>query len=706
MSFPTVRTTGLALSFLLLLLLGCSDSPDAASKAAAPAAEPAKASAQTASTQAEPTSTKPKRRRRERPLPAFEGTTLESERLSVASMLGRRFLVFFFNPEVRNAAAAADAVGRIAKAADDHNFAVLSVAQGSSADTTRSFVAKHGLPNPVLLDGSGAFAGRVGLREPVALAMVDAEGYVVNATLPPEGGADPTALLEETLRDWLRLPSEGEDESFALAERPEAPTFRAARLEGGTFDFETKRGEPVVLVFFLHTCPHCHHALRSIRKSLDQMAEETRPEVIGISVMNRSEAVKDALAREGLDWFPVLLDPDNAVAEAYGATGGVPVIYMIDAEGRIASRTQGWRDERDPPLMRMRLAKLAGTPVPMLLHASGYSGNEFCGVCHETQAATWELTSHANAFDTLVRHGAERKEDCVGCHVVGYEQAGGYELARPEPLLEDVGCETCHGRGGPHQSPSHVVDGDYAPVCGTCHTPEHSLGFDYATFVPRVSHAAQAALAALSPEERKRVLEERAASRTLLPSQADYVGSAACQSCHAAEYETWSSHEHGRALETLVAKGEAGNADCLACHTTAFGKEGGFAAGGTAADHPGFDAVGCETCHGPGSDHVADGAKRLGTIVSLGDKCDSCVILKICGSCHDDANDPGFEYEVLDKIEHQRHGTIEAGTGRPLGTGDSALRRPLHAAPESAALAALDRALAVTPEADPAARLP
>ena len=72
------------------------------------------------------------------------------------------------------------------------------------------------------------------------------------------------------------------------------------------------------------------------------------------------------------------------------------------------------------------------------------------------------------------------------------------------------------------------------------------------------------------------------------------------------------------------------------------------------------------SCHGPGGDHVAADAGKLGTIVSLGDKCDSCVILQICGACHDDANDPGFAFEVEDKIEIQRHGTIEAGTGRPL----------------------------------------
>ncbi len=43
--------------------------------------------------------------------------------------------------------------------------------------------------------------------------------------------------------------------------------------------------------------------------------------------------------------------------------------------------------------------------------------------------------------------------------------------------------------------------------------------------------------------------------------------------------------------------------------------------------------------------------------MKLSDKCDSCVILQICGSCHDDANDPGFEFEVQDKILHQRHST-------------------------------------------------
>ena len=99
--------------------------------------------------------------------------------------------------------------------------------------------------------------------------------------------------------------------------------------------------------------------------------------------------------------------------------------------------------------------------------------------------------------------------------------------------------------------------------------------------------------------------------------------------------------------------------------------------------------MGCESCHGPGGDHVKEGARRAGTIVSLGDKCDSCVILQICGACHDDANDPGFEYQVKDKIEAQRHGTIEPGTGKPK-TGAAAQLE----GPTAARLALLEHALA------------
>ena len=505
-----------------------------------------------------------------------------------------------------------------------------------------------------------------GLQSALWILLVDANGSVINGfnQIPVDGVG-----IEPDLREMMRLPT-GDPIAALTQEKPKAPLFSAARMDGGSqFQLADHLGRPLVLVFFLHTCSHCHDALKAIKLVLDAAPEAVRPALYGISIVNRPASVLAQLERDGLDFFTVLSDGDSSIRQAYGATRGVPVVYLIDTEGRIQSRTEGWRNDRDSALVRMRLNQLAGQPVPMLLHKTGYSGNEFCNVCHESQRVTWELTNHAGAYETLVKHGADHDGECVSCHVAGYGQPGGFSIADPIPSLEGVACETCHGRGGPHLSPGFVTDHDYEAVCITCHDPEHSLGFEYATFLPQVSHAANLAIASLPPDQLARILGERRQLRDVLPKDADYVGTPACLGCHSQEHATWSEHPHANALATLDSQGQASNPDCLKCHTTGYGLPTGFPEGG-ASDHPGLAGVGCESCHGPGGDHIGAQAAKRGTILSLGDKCDSCVILQICGSCHDDANDPGFEFVVQDKIDQQRHGTLEAGTGKPLEAAD------------------------------------
>jgi peroxiredoxin len=596
--------------------------------------------------------------------------------------MGRRLMVFFFNPELDDADVVAEAVSRVAGERGKHNFEILGVAMASTGDVARDFVTEHGIDYRVLDDSNAAVASRLGLRTPLAILGVDAEGYVTFGLAQfAAKGPGAVAAIEEQLRTSLRLPEP--DSGSPPGARPEAPLFEAQVLDGNApFRLADHRGRAVVLVFFLHTCPHCHEFLEFMREVLDAAPEGKRPSLIGIEVTGKTYAVRESMRTLDLDFFPVAFDDDGSIRADYGVFAGVPDIVLIDAEGRIAHRSQGWVPETEGPLLRMRIAKLSGAPVPMLLRPKGFSGSEVCGVCHEKEQQTWMLTQHATAFRTLVKHGADSDPECVSCHVVGFGEKGGYEIGARPAELEDVGCETCHG--GPHLSPQFVQKGDYSPACVKCHDTKHSLGFDYPTFSERISHAKNAEILALPADERQKILEARGAVRAdllradLLPSKAAHVGSEACQSCHQAEYDTWAAGPHASAVTTLAGKGKQADADCLRCHTTGFGKDGGFPAGADVASHEDLARVGCESCHGPGGEHVAEGATRLGTIVSLGDKCDSCVILQICGGCHDDANDPGFEFEVLEKIEKIRHGTIEAGTGKPLDGSQSTTRREGH----------------------------
>ncbi len=99
-------------------------------------------------------------------------------------------------------------------------------------------------------------------------------------------------------------------------------------------------------------------------------------------------------------------------------------------------------------------------------------------------------------------------------------------------------------------------------------------------------------------------------------SEHSYVGSKKCKMCHSKEWQSWSGTEMGKAYEALKpgadkeAKKKAGldpskdytrDPTCLPCHTTGYGKPGGFVDIKTTPD---FAGVGCEMCHGPGGTYT------------------------------------------------------------------------------------------------------
>jgi peroxiredoxin len=602
----------------------------------------------------------------ERPIPSFEGRTLAGTTQRVSDMLGSRLLIFLVNPEVEAAAPTAEAVRRISKLRREHNFQILGVGVGTNPKTLASFAEKNAVDYPIIDDSDGSISQKLRLRSPVALLGVDADGYMTFGIghFPAEG--DVAGSTEAELRKSLRLPVDEGDAAGALFNYPKAPSLGLKAMSSGeVVETSDLAGRAAVVIFFLHTCPHCHKALAALDSILSGIEEAKRPRLVAVSIQNNPSAVRSTLTDLGLEYFDPYLDPGQEATDRWGVTGGVPSIFVLDPQGEIRYHTAGWEGNRDAAMIRMHLAQASGAQVPMLLDPKGYSGNDVCGVCHQQEQATWQFTKHSTAYDTLVTHNADRRTDCVGCHVVGFEEPGGFDFTRRPAHFEGVGCESCHGRGGPHLSPGFVPQGGgYAEVCSTCHNPTHSLGFDYDSFHPRIGHKT---IAAMSPGDRLELLGGEGPSRNLLGTRADYVGSDACQGCHKAEFKTWETSPHGHAVATLEKKGEAANTECLACHTTAFGKTGGFPSDAVVSSQPDLARVGCESCHGPGSEHVGETAKRVGTILSLGDKCDSCVILRVCGTCHDDANDPRFQFEVEARIDAQRHGTIESAATREGG---------------------------------------
>ena len=127
--------------------------------------------------------------------------------------------------------------------------------------------------------------------------------------------------------------------------------------------------------------------------------------------------------------------------------------------------------------------------------------------------------------------------------------------------------------------------------------------------------------------------------------QNGYVSATACQRCHQQEYLQWSATRHAFAFETLVKKERYFDTGCVSCHTTGLGYPTGFQIGNQDSTLKG---VQCETCHGPGKQHVGNPKKsniRSGADTTL------------CLECHDPKHSPGFADVVAlhtKDIDHSR----------------------------------------------------
>jgi len=595
--------------------------------------------------------------RRDLALPRFEGATLDGGRASTDMFQKRRGLIFVFGSTDPDAARVAALLEGVRAEVEAANVAILGIDREPNPDAGRRFLRSHGFTFPTISDRDGQIARKLRARPASSsLLVVDAEGYIIGGVAGlAEQPKDGDVLWAGELRRLLHLPAKQAAATPLLGMRPPAPDFEVVGLDlKSKLSLAQLDGKVVVLVFFLPTCPHCHDALKFLDGLAKQLADP-RLAIVPVSVSDKKYVVEEMVSDLEISLVPYL-DPDKSARTAYAFKQGVPEIFVIDTKRRVVSRTDG-SSPRIHALLTLAIRQALGVPNPILLEKAAYSGDQFCSVCHEQPHATWMLTRHAYAFETLVEHGADRDPECLPCHTVGWGQPGGFDPKLRQPHLENVQCENCHGRGGPHQSPEFAKQG-FEAVCLSCHTPEHSLRFVFAERLPMVSHAANAQHAGLSLEERQALLQKRDKRERQLFEKGDYVGSAACQSCHAKEHELWAASGHARAFDTLAKASKHKQADCQRCHTTGFGEPTGFPHGGATLEN-----VGCESCHGPGKAHVADQGASKGTILRLTEKCDSCVIMQICGSCHDDANDPGFEFELNDKLDKIRHGFRDKQAG-------------------------------------------
>jgi len=118
----------------------------------------------------------------------------------------------------------------------------------------------------------------------------------------------------------------------------------------------------------------------------------------------------------------------------------------------------------------------------------------------------------------------------------------------------------------------------------------------------------------------------------------NYAGSTACTSCHAPQFAKWRGTQHATAYDTLEAKGQQFNVQCLPCHITGPATQTGREMLALAHD---LRQVSCESCHGPGRAHTIQPTAAKAAQPTM----DTCL------RCHTGEHDDSFNFaEALSRL--------------------------------------------------------
>ncbi len=208
--------------------------------------------------------------------------------------------------------------------------------------------------------------------------------------------------------------------------------------------------------------------------------------------------------------------------------------------------------------------------------------------------------------DVVINGHIEKDSDVID--MVPVEKVGKI-FVQPGPLGQKMGelLVRIHPDGEKTYQQKMVRLGSKAPM-----DPEMTQLYD--AYNAEVEELFMATLAAKRKQKQNRV----------------YATDQTCLTCHTTDHDLWSKTGHSRAYAALEEVNKSFDPECLACHTTGFGKPGGFI---SEIDTPGLKNVQCEMCHGARLKHTQNPRGGFAEEAKAA-----------CGTCHVKKHSPKFNF--------------------------------------------------------------
>lgn len=124
-----------------------------------------------------------------------------------------------------------------------------------------------------------------------------------------------------------------------------APAWTLNDVDGNPVSSESLKGKVVVVDFWATWCPPCREEI----PHYIEMQKELGPKglvIVGVSLDAKGPAVvKPFIEKYGMNYTVVM--GDDEIAEVFGGIEAIPTTFVIDREGRIASKKIGYESRAE-----------------------------------------------------------------------------------------------------------------------------------------------------------------------------------------------------------------------------------------------------------------------------------------------------------------------------------------------------------------------
>lgn len=135
--------------------------------------------------------------------------------------------------------------------------------------------------------------------------------------------------------------------------KAQLPSITIKDIEGKPVRTDTlsNNGKPFIIDFFATWCKPCNRELSAISEVYEEWQEETGVKIIAVSVDQAQNIHKVKPLVDQLGWaYDILLDSNSDLKRALGVQL-IPYTLVLDGEGRIAYRHQGYTDGAEEELI-------------------------------------------------------------------------------------------------------------------------------------------------------------------------------------------------------------------------------------------------------------------------------------------------------------------------------------------------------------------